>query len=298
MDSFIQSSNDLNSTQQAIAYTLQQYYDNRKSLTSTFVLYNDEPSEDAPVYFRHLFDQIKLSTRIEKGHTKGIVYFEKTGGFWLIFSMPKFPSVEEYEYPSNAEKFGQSILCMTFNYDELTKIGTQLYYNHPLIYASNLATSMASENPDLTKVIGGQYKKGSPFSSTLTLRTRGGQDFTSFAKSAEFGHDLYDTLVAPTLQTSLYVESWIYGHRIPCNGTLKYTVFDAVTMKVQTTTKFNSTHDHSKLAISTDSSMPFICIGDVNRMSSLYIRGGGTVCIKSKKLWDAYSPMFIVVNRC
>jgi deoxyribonuclease-2 len=301
MDSFAPSPNDMTSNQQAIAYTLQQYYDNKGSADSSFVLYNDEEAEEELIYLQELYEKYgrtKFSSRVQFGHNKGVVYFDKTGGFWLIHSIPKFPPVDAYGYPTSGTIYAQSILCMTLNYDELTKIGTQLYYNHPDMYASNLPTSMASDNPDLAKVIGGEFKKGSPFSSTLTLQTRGGQQFTSFAKSADFNQDLYDVLVAPSLQAPLYVETWRRGSPVPLDCSTKYIVLDAQTMKVGTTAEFKYTHDHSKLAISSSSSKPYVCIGDINRMTSQFVRGGGTVCMQLKKVWDNYSPMFLTENSC
>uniref|UniRef100_A0AC34FJ59 Deoxyribonuclease II n=1 Tax=Panagrolaimus sp. ES5 TaxID=591445 RepID=A0AC34FJ59_9BILA len=273
MDSLEPSKNDLIGNQQAIAYTLQQYYDNKAIKTNfSYVLYNDQEVSAKE-------EEETFEKRIDYGHTKGVVFFDKISGFWLIHSLPKFPSNETYIYPSNTKKNGQSILCITFGYEELTKIGTQLFYNHPLIDTSNLAPSMKSENPDLAKVLSKEYKKNSPFSSTLYLQSLKGQQFISFAKTADFNLDLYDSLVAPTLQTPLFVETWRQNssNSIPLNCNAKYLVLDAITMKVKKTKEFKHTVDHSKLAISTNSNKPYICIGDINRMISQFHRGGGTL---------------------
>lgn len=236
-------------------------------------MYNDEEAAEDLELLEELYfaNRTKFSSRVQFGHNKGVVYFDKTGGFWLVHSIPKFPPSDAYGYPPSGTIYAQSMLCMTFTYDELTKIGTQLYFNHPDIYSSQLATSMASDNPDLAKLIGGEFKKGSPFSSTVTLQTRGGQQFTSFAKSADFNQDLYDKLVAPSLQAPLYVETWRRGSPVALDCGTKYIVLDAQTMKVGSTEEFKYTHDHSKLAISSSSSKPYVCIGDINRMVSRYI---------------------------
>ena len=83
---------------------------------------------------------------------------------------------------------------------------------------------MAAANPDLVKVIrnlgeffdmlnfkaiNAEYST-SP-SSVVDLTTRDKVIFKSFAKSKYFNQDLYDGLVAPTLQTGLTVESWRRG---------------------------------------------------------------------------------------
>lgn len=66
----------------------------------------------------------------------------KNEGFWLVHSVPKFPpSFEdsgEYDYPSSGTVFGQSFLCMSFKKDQMNKVGTQLRFNEPGVYASNI----------------------------------------------------------------------------------------------------------------------------------------------------------------
>ena len=82
----------------------------------------------------------------------GTLFFDKTSGIWLVHSVPKFPPPDGYAYPTSGHDYGQTMLCMTFKYSELNKIGTQLYFNRPNIYSSFLPTDMASANPDLAKV--------------------------------------------------------------------------------------------------------------------------------------------------
>ena len=204
--------------------------------------------------------------RVQYGHTKGVVFFDSTAGFWLIHSVPKFPPADAYSYPDSGTIYAQSILCLSLKYNQLTKVGTQLFFNHPDIYNSQLPTSFASANPDLANVIGGQFQKGVPYTSTLTLTTVGGQSFTSFAKSADFNQDLYSALVAPSLQAALNVESWRRGGLINLDCSAKYLVLDAQELKVGSTAEFKYTHDHSKFAVSATSSKPYVCVGDINRM--------------------------------
>ncbi|KAJ1347908.1 deoxyribonuclease II [Parelaphostrongylus tenuis] len=45
---------------------------------------------------------------------------------------------------------------------------------------------------------------------------------------------------------------------------------------------FRNSLDHSKWGVSMDESMPFVCIGDVNRQISQFKRGGGAACIRNK----------------
>ncbi|PIO65012.1 hypothetical protein TELCIR_13339 [Teladorsagia circumcincta] len=59
--------------------------------------------------------------------------------------------------------------------------------------------------------------------------------------------------------------------------------------QVGATSEFKYTKDHSKLARSADSTRPWVCIGDVNRMTTQYIRGGGTTCLSSTFVWQAFN---------
>ncbi|CAI2357597.1 unnamed protein product [Caenorhabditis sp. 36 PRJEB53466] len=301
------SAKTLDDTDQALAYTLQQYYDKQDDKTIFHVMFNDEPwgsKSTAEIKLEEILSNrvygnntVFASTSTAFGHTKGTIFFDGDTGVWLVHSVPLFPNPTKYEYPASGHDYGQTMLCMTFNYAELKKIGTQLFFNRPNIYSSNLPTSMAADNEDLAKAIAGQYQKGEPYSSVLDLETKGGYSFTSFAKSKEFNADLYDTLVAPTLKTDLVVESWRRGSEIPLDCKLTYHANDALSIHVGSTTEFSYTKDHSKMAHSADMTKPWVCIGDINRMTSQYVRGGGTTCISSTFLWKAYS-VISTQNNC
>ncbi|KAK6042858.1 deoxyribonuclease-2 domain protein, partial [Cooperia oncophora] len=176
-------------------------------------------------------------------------------------------------------------------------LATQLYYNYPDIYSSSLPTSIAADYPLLSKVIAGEYKKGEPYSNTVTLNTKGGTSFLSFAKTNEFNKDLYDGVVAPTLKADLIAETWRRGSEVPLECSLTYHTNDALEIQVGATSEFKYTKDHSKLARSTDSTKPWVCIGDINRMTSQYVRGGGTTCLSSTFVWQAFN-VIKDENRC
>ena len=53
----------------------------------------------------------------------GVVFFDGTAGIWLVHSVPKFPPPDHYSYPESGMDYGQTMLCMTFKYAELSKIG-------------------------------------------------------------------------------------------------------------------------------------------------------------------------------
>lgn len=51
--------------------------------------------------------------------------FNQQSGFWLIHSAPHFPSATTYGWPDTAKTYGQSALCVSFNYDQLPEIGKE-----------------------------------------------------------------------------------------------------------------------------------------------------------------------------
>jgi deoxyribonuclease-2 len=290
----------LSEQNQAVAYTLQQYYSVMNDPTVFHIMYNDEEVPPPPMKDGETIDNdaIRSGPRVEYGHTKGVAFFNRQTGIWLVHSVPLFPPTNSYSYPASGTIYGQSMLCISFNYNQLAKIGTQLFYNHPDIYSSALPTNMAADNPDLTQLIAGHYKTGAPAYSIVDLVSAGGNHFQSFAKTAEFRQDLYDGIVAPTLQTPLNVETWRRGSPVPLNCATAYRVLDVQDMKVGRSAEFKYTKDHSKLAISTSGLKPSVCIGDINRMTSQFVRGGGTVCISDTAVWAAYRVLVMDTNSC
>ncbi|KJH42779.1 deoxyribonuclease-2 domain protein [Dictyocaulus viviparus] len=229
--------------------------------------------------------------------TKGTVFFNDQSGVWLIHSVPKFPLPDRYHYPESGHDYGQTMLCLSLSYSELGKIGTQLYYNKPNIYSSRLPTSIAAKYPILAKVVAGHYKQGAPYFSIVQLTTLRNTTFKSFAKTNQFNKDLYDGLVAPALKTNMIAETWRRGENVPLECRTTYHTNDALAIQVGSTNEFKYTKDHSKLARSTDATKPWICIGDINRMTSQYVRGGGTTCMSSFYLWKAFN-VIKAANHC
>lgn len=77
------------------------------------MLYNDEPPE--------------YLTSFELGHTKGAILADSDTGFWLIHSVPKFPTSpgkhQQYSYPETGLIYGQSFLCITLKTQNLNIVG-------------------------------------------------------------------------------------------------------------------------------------------------------------------------------
>lgn len=145
----------------------------------------------------------------------------------------------------------------------------------------------AKSFPFLTKIQQGLFNSFAPYTSNLTLTSIGGQQFSSFAKSGQWGKgtcfssfkysfisDLYYDFVSPTLQTDLEVETWQHSAALNLNATCSSdnssTVLDLTNVQLPYNITFKTTNDHSKYAIGFKSnprqlSLPWICVGDINR---------------------------------
>ena len=107
------------------------------------------------------------------GHTKGDLAFDGTSGFWLVHSVPKFPPYADkyYDYPESGKRYGQSFLCVSFNYSMFNEIALQLLYNGPQIYDYYLPDVMASDLPNMKKVVEGEKFEQHDYLGTFINRT-------------------------------------------------------------------------------------------------------------------------------
>ncbi|VVC89541.1 unnamed protein product [Leptidea sinapis] len=72
-----------------------------------------------------------MKSRVESGHTKGVILGDKFTSLWLVHSVPRFPPVPDihglntssYSYPSSGMRYGQSFLCVSVQTSTLNQIG-------------------------------------------------------------------------------------------------------------------------------------------------------------------------------
>ncbi|XP_037077387.1 deoxyribonuclease-2-like [Pollicipes pollicipes] len=289
----------INDSSSAAGRTLAPVYAKSERKSLLYVFYNDE-KPDGPTSF-------------DKGHTKGVVAFDGDSGFWLVHSVPHYPPPpgQPYDYPDTGERYGQSFLCVTLAGSQVETVAQQLLFNEPFIFASQLAADLAARYPLMERVVQGDVRSRTPWFNIAPLATPGGQPFVSYAKARAFGKDLYADLAAPALRTPLLTETWMNGphdERIPSDCELTYPVQNVQNITVvaargapaggRFTIAFTSTHDHSKWAVSSEVARPWVCVGDINRMTTQEERGGGTVCHSSSLLWHLYSQLVERVEPC
>ena len=276
-------------TNGALAHTLKQLW----SSGMEYIIFNDEPVTTPQ------------STRtgdpnVISGHTKGVLGWSssKGTGFWLTHSTPLFPigpdASKTYQGLNDSSHiYGQDFYCMSMNTTELNSLASLLTLNAPDIYSSYVSTTTQGKYPGIKAL----YLK--EFVTTAECKEQLIGNVTIFAKTTAWNQDLWDGCVAPYYKTPLYVESWLRGDEIgpACPPAFKYTVLDIDYLNFGTH-EWKETQDHSKWAVSTSSKIPLVCFGDINRMTSQYLRGGGTTCFLSASIWAQLYAAVTSHNAC
>lgn len=107
--------------------------------------------------------------------------------------------------------YGQSFLCLSLVGDQINVAANQLIYNQPQIFAAKLSKKLNEKYPNVGHLLTNLDLGDGPFWNEADITTINGAQFKSFAKSAQFGKELYEDWVAPVLNTDLYVETWRKG---------------------------------------------------------------------------------------
>lgn len=252
------------------------------------IMYNDEPPQNATDGLR--------------GHSKGVVVTDGNTGFWLIHSVPKFPSElqQPYQYPSTGKVYGQSFLCITVNVDQMELIGQQLLLNEPHVYSYNVPSKLRNLFPDLVKATEMVLNDDPPYWNVQEIVSKNGRNFKSFAKSRHFNKELYADFIAPTLQVNLLVETWSHGAgNLPSDCfTSPWKVMNVRVVDVLKDYQFETLKDHSKWAVSMTGDKDYICVGDINRQEHQKVRGGGSVCTMLDSVADVYRKTIEDVEGC
>lgn len=269
----------VNSSQGAIGSTLNQLYLGQayKSNSSVYALYNDAPPD---------MDYIK-----GYGHTKGVLLFDHSQGFWLSHTVPHFPSFPErgYLYPSSGKMNGQTALCLTCQYEQFPVIAQQMAYLYPHFYNCSVPAAFLADLSLLAQLCEGSKPPLASDKNVEPLFSAQGDKFISFVKSEHFVDDIYTGWVAQVLKTDLLVESWQrLGHELPSNCSLPKHTMNIKRVHLPESILFYSYHDHSKWCVSLAYEDQVTCLGDLNREKAQMWRGGGLVCSSNPLIYKAF----------
>jgi hypothetical protein len=279
---FAYSSKKLSNSSSALGKTLALFFA-AKSQPDKFAMfgYNDDtPLGTASSYY---------------AHAKGAFLVNGEGALWISHSMPNFVDLtkDSYTVPASGLTYAQHYFCLSLGPAAADRVALGLQYNNPQLYdvlydvSSN--PNLASSYPNLAALLTGTKRNvAEPW--VAAFATLGGLwRMTHFAKNAKWGLDLYSRLVAPTLDTHLFVETWMR----PYEAAYYTDAYEAVNVKnlqyrvpgSDAAVSWTETQDHSKWAISTWPGKSFVCLCDVNKQKSQWGRGGGGVCFQHYGLW-------------
>lgn len=258
------SKHNMNSTSVgALGETMQQLW---SSKSVEYIIWNDEPLPPQKLY------------NFTTGHTKAVWAWDLKSGdaFILKHSVPLFPAgpglTSKYlGLGSNAWMYGQNAACFSTSVDSLAALAVPLLLTVPSIYDRRIS---AATPASLAALANGAFSTD-PVCSILSFRTRGGTNITYFGKSTQWNNELYSECIAPTLNVSLAVESWIRGSAEgpACAAT---EVLDIQKVRYPGLGDFSEYDDHSKWAVGLDTD--WFCASDINRMTTQFKRGGGAYC--------------------
>jgi deoxyribonuclease II len=269
----------------ALANTLVSVFKNPAASTG-WILYNDEMPACVGTK--------DVSTL---GHTKGVLAFDVSSesAFWLLHSWPKYADPSEAAMPT--PMYGQTFLCISLSLTTVSAIAAQMIkHQQPQTYHCRIPGALAAEDP-LCQLAKGVAADAPGDSDVLSFKSRGNLDFKVIAKNKKWGRDFWNDLVGPALGADIDVETWIRGKIPPTldsDGIHK--TFDVKYIdlsRIGAPWAWPETHDHAKWAIT--KGVPWICVGDINRMVSQENRGGGTIAFQNTVLWESLAKTDLIV---
>lgn len=268
----------------ALHHTLDSIF-NRPAATVGWILYNDEKPAIAGSR-----DDDNL------GHTKGVIAFDAATGtaFWLLHSWPKYPAPGQVGMPT--PMYGQTFICLSLSIKTATQIATQMpTHQQPQVYLPRAGgLKQAGALYALTQPL---PPNPPPSADVIDCKTKGGMRFKVLAKDREWNRDFWNDFVGPTLKADMDLETWIRGPVPPVIDSdgihktfdIKYINLGPLGIHLA----WPETRDHAKWGITKD--VPWICVGDINRMISQRKRGGGTIAFQNQKLWTALGKTDLIL---
>jgi deoxyribonuclease-2 len=236
-----------------------------------WIIYNDEIPNSPQIYSPIPSNYIYSGT----AHAKGILAWNENSIKWLIHSVPKFPKefngTNQFPDIDQGElEYGQSFVFLTIDISHLNNILKQLFIMHPNIYLSNIENINNINNIKLD-----QYKDLWKTNNFNIYKIN--DELNHVAKSPHYHKNLYEDIVIPEFKGKCLTETWIRGHH--CSESEQCKMVPKI--KWQNGISYSFTRDHSKYCVS---DCGWIMIGDMNRMTSQFKRGGGGLVIKNENI--------------
>lgn len=214
------------------------------------------------------------------GHCKGILTWTKYADNnsnnkskigWLCHSVPNYPRKFTGSIISLIEHseiiYGQSFQYIEIQYDDklLLDIIQQIHIMDSNIYIEHYTAEFIKyKNIIFPKV-----------NKLKILKIT--DDIIHIAKPYQFNIDIYSEYIATEYKFNWNIQTWKRGHKIKESTS---NIYDIINMKFEYF-EYTSHQDHSKWATTNNE---YYWIGDLNRMTSQFNRGGGGFICKDKYL--------------
>jgi len=248
-------------------------------------IYNDETG--------HIINEHK-DIHHKKGHCKGIVAWNNKRISWLCHSVPNFPKFFDGKIISDIETgeliYGQSFQYIEIDYSEemITNIIKQLHIMEANIFSNSASDCQSLEQIKITN-LKQNWGQGGPNPLKLT------DTISHIAKPPHCHIDIYSDYLVKEYNHLWKVETWIRGHHIleplieVSLDLSSHKIIDITSLQFEDI-KWTEKQDHSKWATTSPSGSHY-WIGDLNRMTSQYKRGGGGFICMDQNIANAFNKL-------
>jgi len=240
-------------------------YDKFKSKKFThYINYNDEHTD-------------KVSSTC--GHCKGCIAWNDTEICWLVHSVPKFMihfnaqghiNILNTSIEHSEQIYGQSFIFVSgIPATNLQTILNQVAIMKPFVDTNTSNTTLKTDSTPITTI------------NNITLSPQ----LDHLAKSPKHHIDIFSDYIQKMYGGKWQCETWRRGHHCdPCAD-----VIDNHAIKFKDVLLHTSSHDHSKYACNNED---LVYIGDLNRMTTQFHRGGGGFIVSDAGLAAAIRGLF------
>jgi len=234
-----------------------------------WVVYNDD------------IHKIAIKPTTSHGHCKGILTWNNERIGWMVHSVPNFPRNFKNNRMSMVEQ-GELIYAQSFQYIEIPF--TDMMLNNILHHINYMDSNIYLENytEDFMRYKNMIYPT---INKCMTLKLT--EDFVHIAKPHIVKIDIYADYLVKNSHEKWYVQTWKRGHHI---NTINMKINDITQMKFEDT-KWSSSQDHSKWGVSTSE---YYWVGDLNRMTSQYNRGGGGFICRNPDIVKCLTKLIVL----
>jgi len=253
----------------------------KDSKWTNWILYNDETQKIG-------------NKNTSKGHCKGIITWNRTKIGWLCHSLPNFPS----EFKGNKIgliEHGELIYGQSFQYIEINFDYNLIYniLNQVNIMEAHVYLEKYAEEYSYLKKIFSEKRINERINDINSIKLS--DNITHIAKSPHYEIDIYNDYIMKKYDFNWKFETWIRGHLIKNNKIdndkhNKNHIEDIIELNYEDI-KFEEKQDHSKWGVSDDK---YYWIGDLNRMTSQFKRGGGGFICKDKNIVKELNKLILL----